>query len=92
MANLFATKSLSVIRQEAAEEGDHTLKRSLGATNLITLGIGAIIGAGIFVLTGNGSGAVRGSGDRPVVCGCGHRLRLRGAVLRRVCLHDSHRG
>ena len=34
MANLFATKSLSVIRQEAAEEGDHTLKRSLGATNL----------------------------------------------------------
>src|SRR5205823_4992754 len=30
----------------------HTLKRALGPINLITLGIGAIIGAGIFVLTG----------------------------------------
>lgn len=60
MANLFATKSLSVIRQEAAEEGDHTLKRSLGATNLITLGIGAIIGAGIFVLTGTAAAQFAG--------------------------------
>ena len=34
------------------KQGEHTLKRSLGALNLITLGIGAIIGAGIFVLTG----------------------------------------
>lgn len=33
--------------------GEHTLKRSLTRLNLITLGIGAIIGAGIFVLTGN---------------------------------------
>jgi APA family basic amino acid/polyamine antiporter len=38
--------------EEAAEEGEHTLKRSLSALNLITLGIGAVIGAGIFVLTG----------------------------------------
>jgi APA family basic amino acid/polyamine antiporter len=52
MANLFATKPLSSLRYEAAEEGQHTLKRSLGALNLITLGIGAIVGAGIFVLTG----------------------------------------
>src|SRR3978361_267639 len=37
---------------EAHEEGEHTLKRSLGPINLITLGIGAVIGAGIFVLTG----------------------------------------
>ena len=34
------------------KQGEHTLKRSLGAVNLITLGIGAVIGAGIFVLTG----------------------------------------
>ncbi len=33
--------------------GEHTLKRALGATNLIALGIGAIIGTGIFVLTGS---------------------------------------
>jgi APA family basic amino acid/polyamine antiporter len=43
---------MSMLSQEAGEQGAHTLKRSLGALNLITLGIGAIIGAGIFVLTG----------------------------------------
>jgi basic amino acid/polyamine antiporter, APA family len=41
-----------MLSQEAGEQGEHTLKRSLGAVNLITLGIGAVIGAGIFVLTG----------------------------------------
>ena len=49
---LLATKPLNVIMQEAAEEHEHSLKRALGPINLITLGIGAIIGAGIFVLTG----------------------------------------
>jgi len=43
---------MSLLSAEAGEQGEHTLKRSLGAVNLITLGIGAIIGAGIFVLTG----------------------------------------
>jgi APA family basic amino acid/polyamine antiporter len=43
---------MSMLSKEAGEQGEHTLKRSLGALNLITLGIGAIIGAGIFVLTG----------------------------------------
>ena len=52
MARLFATKPLSLLLEEAHEEGEHTLKRSLGPVNLITLGIGAVIGAGIFVLTG----------------------------------------
>ena len=47
-----STKSIAHIRAEASEEGAHTLKRSLTATNLVMLGIGAIIGAGIFVLTG----------------------------------------
>jgi basic amino acid/polyamine antiporter, APA family len=49
---LLATKPLKVIMEEAAEEHEHCLKRALGPINLITLGIGAIIGAGIFVLTG----------------------------------------
>ena len=53
MANLLLTKSLDTIMGEASETGEHTLKRSLGAGNLITLGIGAIIGTGIFVLTGS---------------------------------------
>ena len=52
MANLFATKPLSMLTSEASEEGEHTLKRSLGPVNLVTLGVGAVIGAGIFVLTG----------------------------------------
>jgi APA family basic amino acid/polyamine antiporter len=43
---------MSMLTAEAAEQGEHTLKRSLGALNLITLGIGAVIGAGIFTLTG----------------------------------------
>jgi APA family basic amino acid/polyamine antiporter len=52
MANLFATKPLKIILDEAHETGEHSLRRALGPTNLITLGIGAIIGTGIFVLTG----------------------------------------
>src|SRR5579859_7175850 len=52
MANLLARKPLSTIMAEANETGEHSLRRALGPTNLITLGIGAIIGTGIFVLTG----------------------------------------
>jgi APA family basic amino acid/polyamine antiporter len=50
--NLWATKSVTVLRAEAEAVGDRSLKRTLGAFNLISLGVGAIIGAGIFVLTG----------------------------------------
>jgi basic amino acid/polyamine antiporter, APA family len=49
---LLRIKPMSMLSQEASEQGEHTLKRSLGAVNLVTLGIGAVIGAGIFVLTG----------------------------------------
>src|SRR5208282_2265438 len=52
MSNLLATKPLEMILDESAEAGEHSLKRALGPTNLISLGVGAIIGAGIFVLTG----------------------------------------
>jgi basic amino acid/polyamine antiporter, APA family len=52
MANLFVRKSITALKAEAAESGESTLKRSLSALNLTALGIGAIIGAGIFVLTG----------------------------------------
>ena len=48
--NLFAVKPLSRILAES--EGDHSLKRTLGPVQLIALGIGAIIGAGLFSLTG----------------------------------------
>ncbi len=52
MPNLLVQKSLNKLMEEAAEEGTHTLKRVLGPWQLTALGIGAIIGAGIFVLTG----------------------------------------
>lgn len=57
---LFATKPLNVIMDEAAETGSGSLRRALGPVNLITLGIGAIIGAGIFVLTGNAAATAAG--------------------------------
>src|SRR6187551_1387572 len=48
--NLFRRKSVTELQAEA--KSDHSLKRALGAVNLTALGIGAIIGTGIFVLTG----------------------------------------
>ena len=53
MANkIWALKSITDLMKEANSEGGHTLKRTLTRLNLVTLGIGAIIGAGIFVLSG----------------------------------------
>ncbi|MGE5091483.1 MAG: amino acid permease [Bacillota bacterium] len=49
---LWATKSITALRAEAEATGERSLNRTLGALNLTMLGIGAIIGAGIFVLTG----------------------------------------
>ncbi len=49
---LLAKKPLATIMAEASDTGAHALRRSLGPINLITLGIGAIIGTGIFTLTG----------------------------------------
>ena len=48
--DLFRRKSVTDLQNEAAS--DHSLKRALSALNLTALGIGAIIGTGIFVLTG----------------------------------------
>jgi APA family basic amino acid/polyamine antiporter len=54
--SLFATKPISKIIAEAEESGEHTFKKALSALDLTTLGIGAIIGTGIFVLTGQAAG------------------------------------
>src|SRR5271163_4988905 len=51
MANLLATKPIDALMKESQETGEHSLKRSLGPVNLVMLGIGAIIGAGLFVRT-----------------------------------------
>jgi APA family basic amino acid/polyamine antiporter len=55
MANLFARKSMQVLMAEAHAEGTNTLKRTLGPFQLTALGVGAVIGAGIFVLSGLGA-------------------------------------
>ncbi|HEX8695075.1 MAG TPA: amino acid permease [Longimicrobium sp.] len=58
--SLFARKSIDELRADAFSEGEHSLKRALSATNLVLLGIGAIIGAGIFVLTGSAAAQYAG--------------------------------
>src|ERR1051325_10042074 len=57
--DLFVRKSIAELTAEA-EAG--TLRRTLGAFNLTTLGIGAIIGAGIFVITGTAAAQFAGPG------------------------------
>jgi APA family basic amino acid/polyamine antiporter len=49
---LFTKKPIGVLIAQANEEGEHTLKRGLGWPSLTLLGVGGVIGAGIFVLTG----------------------------------------
>ncbi|HKP68814.1 MAG TPA: amino acid permease, partial [Pyrinomonadaceae bacterium] len=53
---LFRTKSIDLILSEADAEGEGTLKKTLSSTALTLLGVGAIIGTGIFVLTGQAAG------------------------------------
>jgi basic amino acid/polyamine antiporter, APA family len=52
---LFARKPLSLLLEEAKQTGEHSLKRTLGPFQLTALGVGAVIGAGIFVLSGLGA-------------------------------------
>jgi len=56
---LFITKPLDKLLEEASDT-KHGFKKALSATNLMTLGVGAIIGAGIFVLTGQASAQYAG--------------------------------
>jgi APA family basic amino acid/polyamine antiporter len=58
--SIFATKSIEQIGKEQSGHGEATLKRVLGPGQLITLGVGAIIGTGIFVLTGQAAAANAG--------------------------------
>jgi len=60
--SIFATKSIEQLKAESEGTGEHSLRRVLGPTNLVTLGIGAIIGTGIFVLTGQAAAQYAGPG------------------------------
>src|SRR5919108_4448269 len=58
--SIFATKSIEAITREQIGHGEGTLKRVLGPGQLVMLGVGAIIGTGIFVLTGQAAAANAG--------------------------------
>ncbi len=57
---LFARKSVDSLMQEASTENGEGLQRTLGAVNLTAIGVGGIIGAGIFVLTGQAAAQYAG--------------------------------
>jgi len=58
--SLFATKSIDEITREQLGSGERSLRRVLGPVNLLFLGVGAVIGTGIFVLTGQAAAAYAG--------------------------------
>ena len=60
ISQLFSIKPFKQLMHHANE--DNGMKRALSATNLTTLGIGAVIGAGIFVLTGQAAAQYAGPG------------------------------
>lgn len=88
--NLFRTKSVEKLLAEG-EAGHHQLKRALSALNLTTLGVGGIIGAGIFVSHRKRRGLVRRARNCLLVYFIRNRMRLRRPLLRRVCLNVAHR-
>src|SRR2546429_7031386 len=58
-SRLFARKSLEALQRDAHTHG---LKRTLGPWNLMFLGVGCIIGAGVYVMTGNAAAYFAGPG------------------------------
>jgi APA family basic amino acid/polyamine antiporter len=62
MAKIFAKKPLAILLGEANSTGHGTLQRTLGAGNLVALGVGAIIGAGLFVRTAAAAAQASGPG------------------------------
>ena len=82
----------AVIEAHAAQNEGDGMKRALGWASLMSLGIGGIIGAGIFVLTGTAAANYAGPGVMISFVLSGARLRLCGAVLRGARLAHSRRG
>ncbi|HEY6051641.1 MAG TPA: amino acid permease, partial [Thermoanaerobaculia bacterium] len=78
MRKLVERKSLDALVAETSEPG-HTLKRALGPWNVVALGVGAIIGAGIFATIGT---AAAGDASRP---GAGPALTISFILTAAVC-------
>jgi APA family basic amino acid/polyamine antiporter len=60
MSQLLATKPLDDVVRESGAEGEGALRRVLGRWDLVALGIGAVIGAGIFIITGTAAARYAG--------------------------------
>ena len=78
--SLFIKKPLEQLLAQA-QDSEKSLKRSLSAYNLVALGIGAIIGAGLFSITGVAAATNAGRGDYHILCGRGIWLRIRWTLL-----------
>src|SRR6187399_3149726 len=81
MSQLFRTKPIS----ELLTEGDHSLKRVLGAGDLIMLAIGAVIGAGIFGAIGTAAAGQVGPDGVVIRYGAGPALVFSFILLGAVC-------
>ena len=89
-SNLFKTKSIEQLVGDV-EHGGKALRRSLTAWDLTLLGIGAIIGTGIFVLTGTAAANQAGPAITMSYLAAGLACAFRRAVLRRVRVDDPDR-
>jgi APA family basic amino acid/polyamine antiporter len=79
---LFKKKDITAILKEASQSNGG-LKRNLSATNLVALGIGAIVGAGIFVITGQAAAEYAG----PALTGS-FVISAVGCVLAGLCYSE----
>ena len=86
---LSTTRSIAELQAEAERP---SLRRALGPLNLTALGIGSIIGTGIFVLTGTAASQNAGPALVLSMIVAAVGLRVRGTLLRRVRVDDPGRG
>ena len=86
---LFIRKSIEALQAEAKETGSGTLKRVLGPVSLVALGVGVIIGAGLFSITGTVAASYTGPAITLSFIICSHRLLFCRTLLCRICFHDS---
>lgn len=91
MSSIWRKKSLDHLIADA-DEGEKGLKRTLTATSLIGLGIGAIIGAGLFVRTAAATANNAGSSVTIAFIVAAIGCALAGYCLRRFPCRDPHCG